>query len=224
MSTIAERLKKAMEISQMTQTELAQKTGIGKSSISTYLSGSYEPKQKNIYRMALALGVNEAWLMGADTPMERNADDYIHNPITAQLHPLPPNITPLPQMREWPVLGATACGKPLHQELLDETVLAPNDIKADIVFRCVGDSMINARIFDGDAVFVRTQPEVEQGQIAVVRIGDEYTLKRVYVYEDYVELRAENPMHRAITLRGEDLQDDNFEIVGLAVAFLSSLP
>ena len=92
-----------------------------------------------------------------------------------------------------------------------------------MVFRCVGDSMINARIFDGDAVFVRTQPEVENGQIAVVRVGDEYTLKRVYVREDYVELRAENPMYQAIILRGDELRDDNFEVVGLAAAFLSSL-
>lgn len=138
-------------------------------------------------------------------------------------HTLPSNITPLPKMREWPVLGATACGKPLHRELLDETVLAPDDIKADVVFRCVGDSMINARIFDGDAVFVRTQPEVENGQIAVVRVGDEYTLKRVYVHEDYVELRAENPTYKAIILRDGELDPVNFEVVGLAVAFLSVL-
>lgn len=224
MSTIAERLKRAMEAVQMTQTELAKRTGIGKSSISTYLSGSYEPKQKNIYRMALALGVNEAWLMGADTPMDRSVDgNYARNPITARFSLFPSNITPLPKMREWPVLGTTACGKPLRRELLDETVLAPDDIKADLVFRCVGDSMINARIFDGDAVFIRTQPEVEQGQIAVVRVGDEYTLKRVYIHEDYVELRPENPTHKAIVLRGEELRDDNFEVVGLAVAFLSSL-
>lgn len=135
----------------------------------------------------------------------------------------PSNIELLPKMREWPVLGATACGKPLHRELLEETVMAPDDIKADVVFRCVGDSMINARIFDGDAVFVRTQPEVENGQIAVVRVGDEYTLKRVYVHGDYVELRPENPIHKAIVLRGEDLENENFEVVGLAVAFLSSV-
>ena len=126
-------------------------------------------------------------------------------------------------MKEWQVLGATACGKPLHRELLDETILAPADIKADIVFRCVGDSMINARIFDGDAVFIHLQPEVENGQIAVVRVGDEYTLKRIYVFEDYVELRAENPTVKPIILRGHELEPDNYEVVGLAVAFLSSV-
>lgn len=149
-----------------------------------------------------------------DMPISLMADDR---------HPLPSNIVPLPKMREWPILGATACGKPLHRELLEETVLAPDDIKADVVFRCVGNSMINARIFDGDAVFVRRQPEVENGQIAVVRVGDEYTLKRVYIHEDYVELRPENPTHEAIILRGEDLRGDNFEVVGLAVAFLSAV-
>lgn len=218
-STIAERLRKAMENSNISQTELAKRTGIGKSSISTYLAGSYEPKQKNIYRMAQVLNVNEAWLMGYDAPMER--DSRSTQPLPPNVIPLPPNMTPLPQMREWPVLGATACGKPLHRELLDETVMAPDDIKADVVFRCVGDSMINARIFDGDAVFVRLQPEVENGQIAVVRIDDEYTLKRVYYHEDYVELRPENPVYKAIILREEQLEPDYFEVVGLAVAFMS---
>ena len=99
--------------------------------------------------------------------------------------------------------------------------MAPDDIKADVVFRCVGDSMINARIFDGDAVFVRLQPEVENGQIAVVRVDDEYTLKRVYFHEDYVELRLENPVHKAIILRGHQLEPEYFEVVGLAAAFMS---
>ena len=121
------------------------------------------------------------------------------------------------------MLGATACGKPLHREMLDETVLAPVDIKADIVFRCVGDSMINARIFDGDAVFIHLQPEVENGQIAVIRIGDEYTLKRVYVFDHYVELRSETPTVKPIILRGPELEPDSFEVVGLAVAFMSAI-
>ena len=218
MAKIAERLKTALEIRDISQSELSRKTGIGKSSISTYLTGEYEPKQKNIYKMALALNVNEAWLMGAEVPMERQdtTASHIQNPIAA-------NITPLPAMKEWQVLGATACGKPLHRELLDETILAPADIKADIVFRCVGDSMINARIFDGDAVFIHLQPEVENGQIAVVRVGDEYTLKRVYVFDDYVELRAENPTVKTILLRGPELEPDNYEVVGLAVAFLSTV-
>jgi len=71
MKTIAERIKTGLELRNMKQADLVEKTGIGKSSISTYISGEYEPKQRNIYKIALALDVNESWLMGYDVPMER---------------------------------------------------------------------------------------------------------------------------------------------------------
>lgn len=73
MATTAQRLKEALRIRDMKQADLSEKTGIGKSSISTYISGSYEPKQKNLYKLAMALNVNEAWLMGLDVPMERKS-------------------------------------------------------------------------------------------------------------------------------------------------------
>ena len=71
MDTIANRIKIAMDKRCLKQSDLVRITGIGKSSISTYLTGAYEPKQKNIYKLAKALNVNEAWLMGNDVPMER---------------------------------------------------------------------------------------------------------------------------------------------------------
>lgn len=134
-------------------------------------------------------------------------------PLTESSH-----LSPLPKMKQWKVLGGTACGEPIFKEPEDESVLAPASIDADFVFRCVGDSMINARIFDGDIVFVKSGVEVESGQIAVVRIGEEYTLKRIYRGEDYLELRVENPMYPARIIRGEQ---ENAEIVGKAVQFLS---
>lgn len=70
MATTAERIKEALLIRGMKQSELAEKTKIGKSSISTYITGSYEPKQKNLHKLAAALNVSEAWLMGYDVPME----------------------------------------------------------------------------------------------------------------------------------------------------------
>ncbi|MGG7144837.1 helix-turn-helix domain-containing protein [Clostridium nigeriense] len=71
METIANRIKQGLAIRNMKQADLVEKTKIGKSSISTYISGAYEPKQRNIYKIAQALDVNEAWLMGHDVPMER---------------------------------------------------------------------------------------------------------------------------------------------------------
>jgi transcriptional regulator with XRE-family HTH domain len=71
MTSVSKRLKEALDMRGMKQTDLVKATGIGKSSISTYLSGDYEPKQRNIYKIAKALNVNEAWLMGYDVPPER---------------------------------------------------------------------------------------------------------------------------------------------------------
>lgn len=132
--------------------------------------------------------------------------------------PNAPNIFPLPKMKRWPVLGATACGEPVFKPLDEESVWAPADIDADYVLRCEGDSMIGARIMDGDTVFIKSGAEILDGQIGVVRIDDEYTLKRIYRGPDYLELRAENPKYPPIVVRGEQI---NAEIVGKAVYFVT---
>lgn len=199
----SKNLKHYMSRSGKNTADLASDLSFPFSTVSDWVHGKKYPRMDKVQALADYFGVMKSHLT------EEDALSF------------PSNIIPLPKMREWKVLGATACGAPLHRELLDETVTAPDDIKADVVFKCVGDSMINARIFDGDAVFVRLQPEVENGQIAVVRVDDEYTLKRVYYHEDYMELRPENPVRKAIILRGEQLNPDYFEVVGLAVAFMS---
>ena len=67
MSTFATRLKKYMDKANIKQAELAEKTKINKSSISEYLSGNYEPKQRNIYKLATALGIKPSQLMGIES-------------------------------------------------------------------------------------------------------------------------------------------------------------
>lgn len=79
METIANRIKQGLSIRNMKQADLVEKAKIGKSSISTYISGAYEPKQRNIYKIAKALDVNEAWLMGYDVPMEREASNTVNS-------------------------------------------------------------------------------------------------------------------------------------------------
>ena len=127
----------------------------------------------------------------------------------------------MPQMTQWKVLGGTACGEPLYKELEGETVTAPADIDADFVFRCVGDSMINARIFDGDIVYIRQQDMVENGEIAAVLIDGEATLKRVKLYEDHISLEPENPQYRPLVYWGEEM--NTVRILGKAVAFTSAI-
>ena len=72
-ATCAERIKKALYIKGMKQSDLCRLTQIPKSALSQYISGAFEPKQDRIYLMAQALNVNETWLMGLDVPMERQA-------------------------------------------------------------------------------------------------------------------------------------------------------
>ena len=81
--------------------------------------------------------------------------------------------------------------------------------------------MTGARIHDGDIVFVRSQPDVENGEIAVVAIDDEATLKRVYKYGELVVLRPENPDYKEMQYGPNDGHD--VRILGKAVAFQSNI-
>lgn len=83
MTTIGERIKEALEKRDMIQLDLAEKTGIAKSAISSYINGKYEPKQNTIHLMAKALAVNEAWLMGYDVPM--TDDDIMPKEVESML-------------------------------------------------------------------------------------------------------------------------------------------
>ncbi len=68
-----ERLKYAMTLNGLTQTDLCNKTKIPKSAMSQYISGSFKPKDDRTFLLAKALNVNEAWLMGFDVPMEKES-------------------------------------------------------------------------------------------------------------------------------------------------------
>ena len=201
----------------MKQIELATRSGISKYSISHYLKGDWEGKQDAVYELARALNVSEAWLMGYDVPAERSAPK-----VSVQLDKkptIPPGFMPLPKMRKVPLIGAIACGDPITAiQNREGDVNAPVDMRCDFALKCQGESMIGAGIHDGDVVYIRIQPEVENGEIAAVRIGEEATLKRVYLHNDYIELRPENPAFESIIRRREEMND--VQIEGKAVGWM----
>ena len=132
------------------------------------------------------------------------------------------NIIPMPAMNKLPLIGAIACGAPiLAQEHIEDYVDYPAHIHADFALTCKGDSMINARIFDGDIVYIRQQDTVENGEIAAVLIDNEATLKRVRLYNDHISLEPENPQYRPLVLWGEEM--NTVRILGKAVAFTSTV-
>ena len=207
MISLYENIKKRRIEMGMTQSDLAKKAGYAdKSMIAKIEKGQIDLPQSKIMLFAKILQVMPGGLMGWET----NTD----------LPPYP-NIHPISR-RSYPVLGNVSCGEPVFMaEEKDVYIDAENDIKADFVLIAKGDSMIGARIHDGDIVFVRSQPTVENGEIAVVAIDDEATLKRFYRYHDLIVLRAENPAYKDMEFRPEDGKD--VRILGKAVAFQSNI-
>ena len=216
-ATFAQRLREGLDLRGMKQIELATRSGISKYSISHYLKGDWEGKQDAVYELARALNVSEAWLMGYDVPAERSAPK-----VSVQLDKkptIPPGFMPLPKMRKVPLIGAIACGDPITAiQNREGDVNAPVDMRCDFALKCQGESMIGAGIHDVDVVYIRIQPEVENGEIAAVRIGADATLKRVYLHNDYIELRPENPAFESIIRRREEMND--VQIEGKAVGWM----
>lgn len=201
------RLKEAMNLRGMKQIELAEKTGISRGALSSYISGRWKAKQNNIYKLAYALNVSPAWLLGYDVPMEQKQNDI----------PLPDG-TFRPALKRVPMLGYAAAGEPLENLDGQDTYYVETDSKYRVDF-CItvrGDSMINAGINDGDIVFVRRQPEVENGQVACVEIErSKVCIKRFYKTDNGVTLVSENPKYAP--LQFNETNCDDFRILGLAV-------
>lgn len=123
-----------------------------------------------------------------------------------------------------PILGTVACGKPIYaEEHLECYVESIGNIHPDFALWAKGDSMVEARINDGDLVFVKKQEMVENGEIAVILINDEVTLKKVF-YEpnkNRIMLMPANKNYQPFIYEGEEL--NNIHILGKAVAFQSNL-
>lgn len=184
MATIAERIKEALDLRDMRQNDLAKATGIGKSSISTYLSGEYMPKQKNIYKMSKALQVSPEWLMGVDVPIDSDLSKdnvNVSNAITI------------------PILNTVVAGLPLSA-YSDAEIIGYEEVSRKLgspdelfCLQVVGDSMLPV-LQEGDIIVVKKQADVESGDIAIVLInGDEATVKKVMKSPEGITLIAFNP-------------------------------
>lgn len=188
-----------------TQVDIARLLGVSKSTVSSYCAGTQMPRMDKIEALSIHFGIRKSELL--ETPSWSGSPD---------------NIIPLPKMNRVPLIGTIACGDPiLAQENIDEQIDLPEHIHADFALRCKGDSMINARIFDGDIVYIRHQPTVLDGQIAAVLIDGEATLKRVRLFDDHIVLEPENPQYRPLSFWGPDMNTP--QILGLAVAFTSTV-
>lgn len=220
MSKFSERFKLLRKERGLSQAALATELGFTKSSVNMYERGDREPGLESLETIADFFNVDMDYLLGKSDVQNR----FLYTPASdAESVALPDNILPMPVTYTVPLLGTIACGEPiLAAENIEDNVEVPEHIHADFALRCKGDSMINARIHDGDIVYIRQQPAVNNGEIAAVLIGDEATLKRVYVYEDHVVLQPENPAYEPLVYFKDAMQA--VRILGKAVGFTSLLP
>ena len=181
---------------------LAREAGVSKNTVYSIIKRDNDKVDPAILaRLARVLGVPVSALYGQEEPL-----------------PAHPDILPI-VTRSVPMLGSIACGEPIYAEPVVYCQTGDSQPPYDFALRCKGDSMVDARIYDGDVVFIHRQAYVDDGTIAAVMIDDEATLKRVYRLADgRIELRAANARYAPIIVGGEN-ETRSLRILGKAVAF-----
>lgn len=212
---MAKRIKDLRTSQGMTLEQVAEKVGVGKSTVRKWETGLIANMRRDkIAALADALNTSPMYLMGWSDEI---------NPAPALDLSKFDNIYPV-KLKKFPLLGEIACGKPIFaNEDRESYILAGSDIHADFCLRAKGDSMINARILDGDIVFIRKQDMVDNGEIAAVAIGDDVTLKRVVYYpeQNLLILKAENSKYQDMIYSQDQLEQ--VYILGKAIAFQSDV-
>ena len=203
------RIKKGLNMR-----EVAKALNMPYTTYVNYEKSEREPNSEMLIKLATFFNVSVDYLIGrtqesATVSTEGKADfeEYGLKPI---------------EKKKFRILGEIACGEPIYCEEDYETYIeASDDIDADFCLIAKGDSMVNARIYNGDVVFIKEQPIVNNGEIAAVIIDNEATLKRVYYYRDEnkLVLAAENPKYSPLVYVNDEL--NSIRILGRATAFMS---
>ena len=203
---LSSRIRQRREQLGLSQEELAARMGYrSKSSITKLEKGINDLPRAKLEELAAALNTTPAWLMG----------------LVDLLSP-PPGFELLPEMVRVPLVGSIACGTPITAEQNIECYIGvPAAWHADFALTCHGSSMAPT-ICDGDIVCIRRQPEVGQGEIAAVRIGEEATLKHFHRQGETVMLLADNAaVCPPMIFAGPQLEE--IQIEGRAVGFCRGL-
>ena len=179
------------------QQQLAMKLGIKQASVSNWEAGKTLPDMKYLSKLMDIFNVQMDYLFSDEPRRDLDSIRVIRNAV--------------------PILGSIACGQKITPDTEpDGYADLPEGISADFALRCKGDSM-TPTLIDGDIVLIRSQPEVENGQIAAVNINGETTLKRVYFRTDGVHLIADNPGYQPIFVPA--YSDEQIIVHGLAVGY-----
>lgn len=209
--TTGERMKQRRKELGFSAEKIAERLGVSPATIYRYEKGDIEKVPvDSLAELARILQTTPAYLMGWEEQTEPKKPT------------IPKGFSPMPEMVQVPLIGSIACGTPITAEQNVKSYIGvPAAWHADFALECHGDSMAPT-ICDGDVVCIRSQPEVEQGQIAAVRIGEEATLKHFYFQNGVMTLLADNPtVCPPMVYTGPQLED--VQVEGLAVGFCRGL-
>lgn len=192
------RLSQLRQEKGLNMREAARQLGMPYTTYVNYEKGTREPNSETLISLAKFYGTSIDYLLcKSDSPPGRD---------------IPPGFEPMPKMKKVPLIGAIACGEPITAEQnIEKMVDVPESIRCDFSLTCHGDSMVDAGIHDKDVVYIRIQPEVENGEIAAVRIDGEATLKRVYYNPDTLTLMPANPAYAPMVYTGSQLEEVHIE-------------
>lgn len=208
-NNFSENLKMLRKFRKLSQVKLAEELEISQSTVAMMETGERKPSFEMLELLADYFNVRLDDLSGRNFSDKKTMFNI-------------PGICPVPKTYKRPRLGTIACGEPiLAEENFEGYDDIPENIQCDFTLLCKGDSMINARINDGDIVYIRQQDMVDNGEIAAVLIENDATLKRVYVYDDKVVLQPENTKYSPFVYTKDEM--NNVRILGKAVGFTSVL-
>lgn len=209
------KLKELREQNGISQAKLAQWIGVSRSAVAMWERGASQPDNDTLTELADFFDVTVDYLLGRCD--RKNGSNFIRFG----------NIFGIEKKR-YPLLADIAGGEPVFADEGCECLMMTGaEADADFCIRAEGKSMTDARICDGDIVFVKQTTAVNNGETAVVVIGGELTLKRVYSYPSgYPDgkkliLTSDSSETEPLVFIGDEIE--NVRIIGKAVAFHSSL-
>ena len=214
--TISEFISRYLNENKLSQRQFAKNCGLSNGYISMLINNE-NPKTKKplIPSLSALISLSKGMGITVDELIEQTDDIDVDISFAKNIAFKGRPIT----RKRLPMLGNVACGEPIFaEEEHNAYVDADANMDADFCLTAQGDSMINARIFDGDILFVKKQSAVQDGEIAVVLIEDSATVKRVYYDKEnnVLTLIPENPTHKPLRFTGSQLEQ--IRILGKVIA------
>jgi repressor LexA len=201
-STIGDRMRSARENKELDQATLAEKIGVVTRTLQRWEKGEQVPDGLSITRIAKATHVQPTWLLTGDGEM------YATAARPENVYPLSAAMRRRVKLVDLPLISAVPAGKVaamFHPEYADDYVTV-DDVKDPQAFalKVKGNSM-SPRIEDGDIVVVSPRQGANNGDICVVRVNEEDTLKKVKFEGNYIHLIPLNSAFDPVTVKRKDV-------------------